>query len=68
MKVHPVKLSIDKKTSSFFSTNTKLDVRRAIQQIMGARTMADCEKYLGRPMVSGKSKVNTFKKLQEKNH
>ena len=29
--------------------------------------MEDCEKYLGLPMVGGKSKVNTFKELREKN-
>ena len=28
--------------------------------------MEDCEKYLGLPMASGKSKVNTFKDLLEK--
>ena len=28
--------------------------------------MSDCEKYLGLPMAGGKSKVNTFKELQEK--
>ena len=28
--------------------------------------MEDCEKYLGLPMVGGKSKVNTFKDLREK--
>lgn len=28
--------------------------------------MSDCEKYLGLSMASGKSKVNTFKELQEK--
>lgn len=28
--------------------------------------MENCEKYLGLPMVGGKSKVNTFKDLQEK--
>ena len=33
---------------------------------MGARIVEDCEKYLGVPMASGKSKVNTFKDLQEK--
>ena len=54
------------KTSLFFSTNTKPEVRRAIQQMMGARTIANCEKYLELPMVCGKSKVNTFKELQEK--
>ena len=54
------------KTSLFFNTNTKPEVRRAIQQMMGARAMVNCEKYLGLPMVCGKSKVNTFKELQEK--
>ena len=54
------------KTSLFFSTNTKPEVRRAIQQMLGARIMSNTEKYLGLPMVSGKSKVNTFKELQEK--
>ena len=28
--------------------------------------MTDCEKYLGLPMARGKSKVNTFKELQER--
>ena len=28
--------------------------------------MSECEKYLGLPMLSGKSKVGTFKELQEK--
>ena len=28
--------------------------------------MSNTEKYLGLPIVSGKSKVNTFKELQEK--
>ena len=34
--------------------------------MMGARIVEDCEKYLGLPMASGQSKVNTFKDLQEK--
>ena len=41
-------------------------MRRAIQQLLGARIMSNTEKYLGLPIVSGKSKVNTFKELQEK--
>lgn len=28
--------------------------------------MIECDKYLGLPMASGKSKVGTFKELQEK--
>ena len=34
--------------------------------MMGARIMSDCKKFLGLPMVSGKSKVSTIKELQEK--
>ena len=37
-----------------------------IQALFGARIMEDCETYLGLPMVGGKSKVDTFKCLQEK--
>ena len=54
------------KTTLFFSRNTRTDAKQNIRNMMGARIMEDCEKYLGLPMVSGKSKVNTFKDLQEK--
>ena len=54
------------KTILFFSRNTRTNVKQNIQNMMGARIMDDCEKYLGLPMASGKSKVNTFKDLQEK--
>ena len=37
-----------------------------IQALFGARIMEDCETYLGLPMIGGKSKVDTFKCLQEK--
>ena len=54
------------KTTLFFSRNTRTNVKQNIQNMMGAKIMDDCEKYLGLPMASGKSKVNTFKDLQEK--
>jgi len=54
------------KTTLFFSRNTRIDVKQHIRNMMGARIMEDCEKYLGLPMASRKSKVNTFKDLQEK--
>ena len=54
------------KTSIFFSRNTRPEVRRNIQRLMGARIMEDCAKYLVLPMVGGKSKVNTFRDLREK--
>ena len=53
------------KTSLFFSRNTKPGVKDAIKNMLGARTMNDCEKYLGLLMVGGQSKVSTFKELQE---
>ena len=54
------------KTALFFSKNTTLVVRTLIQQMLVGRIMTQTEKYLGLPMVSGKSKVTTFKDLQEK--
>ena len=53
-------------TTIFFSCNTRPDVKRDIQRLMRARIMEDYEKYLGLPMVGGKSKVNTFRELREK--
>ena len=54
------------KTTLFFSPNTKLLVKLAIQNMLGAQIMTKCEKYLGLPMVGGKSKVSTFKEVQER--
>ena len=54
------------KTTLFFSRNTKTEVKVAIQGMRSARIMENREKYLGLPMVGGKSKVNTFKELGEK--
>ncbi|KAK9995685.1 hypothetical protein SO802_020371 [Lithocarpus litseifolius] len=44
------------KTSIFFSRNTKPEMRGVIRQMLGAQVMEDYEKYLGLPMVGGKSK------------
>ena len=49
------------KTSLFFGKNTRREVRNEIQQLLGARVMTECEKYLGLPMPNGKLKVGTFK-------
>ena len=46
----------------FLSRNTKLEVKVAIQGMVGAKIMENCEKYLGLPI----SKVNTFKDLGKK--
>jgi len=37
-----------------------------IQGLLGARVIEDCETYLRFTMVGGKSKINTFKDLQER--
>ena len=41
-------------------------MKGAIQQLLGARIMIECERYLELPMASEKSKMNTFMDLQEK--
>ena len=54
------------KTSLFFRQNTRQEVKEEIQSILGAQIMTECKRYLGLPMAGGKSKVNTFKELQER--
>ena len=54
------------KTFLFFSHNTQLEDMEAIQGMLGAQIMTDCEKYLGLSMVGGKSRVSTFKDIQER--
>ena len=36
--------------------------------MFGAQVMTNYEKYLGFPMVRGRSRVSNFKELQEKGH
>ena len=50
----------------FFSKNTRAEVKDIIQGMLGAQVMTDYEKYLGLPILPGKSKVNTFRGLKEK--
>ena len=66
MRKHRVKPLIDKKTTLFFSPNTRQQVKEDIQNMLGAQIMTNCERYLGLPMVGGKSKVSTFRDLQER--
>ena len=54
------------KTALFFSRNTRWEVQENIRSMFGAQIMTNCEKYLGLPMIGGRSKVSTFKDLQEK--
>ena len=51
--------------SSLAGTQAKL-LKQISKAFFGALIMEDCESYLGLPMVGGKSKVNTFKDLQER--
>ena len=41
-------------------------MRATIQGMLGAQVMTDCEKYLGLPMVTGLSKVKSFKEFKAK--
>ena len=52
------------KTTLFFSPNTNQGVKHAIRNMLGAQIMTNCERYLGLPMVGGKSKVSTFRRYK----
>lgn len=54
------------KTYLFFSCNTRQENRKAIQGMLGAQILMDCEKYLGLPMVGRKSRVSTFKEVHKR--
>ena len=41
-------------------------MKEEIQFLLGAQVMTDFGKYLGLPMVGGKSKVGMFKEIQER--
>ena len=48
------------KTTLFFSPYTNQGVKQAIQTMLGAQIMTNCEKYLGLPMVGGQIKSGHF--------
>lgn len=48
------------KTSIFFSSNTKLEVREAISQEVGVDYIQKFERYLGLPALIGRSRVSSF--------
>ena len=59
--------AIDKqKIMLLFSRNTCRETQEGIQNLFEAQVISNCEKYLGLLMVGGKSKVSTFKELQER--
>lgn len=54
------------KSALFFSKNTRANIKLTVQNMLGAQIFHDCEHYLGLPMITGKSKTNTFKGVREK--
>ena len=54
------------KTSLFFSRNARQETRESIKNMLGARIIMDCEKYLGLSMVGGRAKTTTFREIQER--
>ncbi len=54
------------KTSLFVSPNTKETTQAKITNLLGASSTSTIEKYLGLPIVIGKSKNKTFQGLKER--
>ena len=59
------KLNSDK-TSIFYSSNTPLDTRMAIGNLLGALNSNSIEQYLGLPPFLGRSKIKPFEDLPAK--
>lgn len=54
------------KTSLFFSRNARQETSESIKNMLGARIIMDCEKYLGLSTVGGRAKTTTFREIQER--
>ncbi|XP_042964521.1 uncharacterized protein LOC122298719 [Carya illinoinensis] len=54
------------KTSLFFSTNVRDDIKRRIRKDIGAGMQNNCEKYLGLTIMVGKSQYNTFRGIKDR--
>ncbi|XP_035551682.1 uncharacterized protein LOC118349865 [Juglans regia] len=54
------------KTSMQFSKNTPRSAQDLILSIAGVRSYVQYERYLGLPVMVGKSRINSFKCIQEK--
>lgn len=55
-----------KKSIVFFSPNAKAEVREGILKEIGARMILNCEKYLGLPIMVGRSCYNTFRGIKDR--
>ncbi|XP_042944622.1 uncharacterized mitochondrial protein AtMg00310-like [Carya illinoinensis] len=49
-----------------FSPNAKANVNEGILKELGARLILNCEKYLGLPIMVGKSRYNTFRCIKDR--
>lgn len=54
------------KSTLYFKSNTKADVRRSVSNFLGVRYAVEPEKYLGLPNVIGRNKKASFQILKEK--
>lgn len=59
------KINLDK-SSIFFSRNTKKEQKEAICEVLPGVTMQDHSKYLGLPLVLGRSKKSIFSYIKER--
>ncbi|XP_042972999.1 uncharacterized protein LOC122304801 [Carya illinoinensis] len=54
------------KTTVFFSPNAKANVKKGILKELGARLILNCEKYLGLPVMVGRSRYNSFRCIKDR--
>ncbi|KAF5451240.1 hypothetical protein F2P56_026360, partial [Juglans regia] len=59
------KLNKDK-TSIFFSANTRRETREYIMSMAGIRATSSYEKYLGLPILIGRSRIQAFKGILDR--
>ena len=59
------KINADK-SSIFFSTNTSLELKDEIMEVMGPMQVSKHNKYLGLPSIIGKYKKEVFAEIKEK--
>ncbi|XP_031254339.1 uncharacterized protein LOC116112329 [Pistacia vera] len=66
MKRVPGKDLIRKKTSIFFSKNTRGDVKQQIIQVAGVKSSHPYERYLGLPTLIGRDRTRDFKHILDR--
>ncbi|XP_042954544.1 uncharacterized protein LOC122290947 [Carya illinoinensis] len=54
------------KTTIFFSSNVKKNVKESVLKELGARLVTSCEKYLSLPIMVGRSKYNSFRSIKDR--